>query len=108
MDRWQVCHFEPPSHVLIEVGVALAGHGGKDAPDGGFHKPQISSISASWHADGRGVRLCPGPSQGLVAGAAFDGDPAPALMDDKARALKAAPPQPMDAQAVLCDTQHIG
>jgi vanillate O-demethylase monooxygenase subunit len=32
VDRWQVCHFTPPSHVLIEVGVALAGQGGKDAP----------------------------------------------------------------------------
>ncbi|HEY9096755.1 MAG TPA: aromatic ring-hydroxylating dioxygenase subunit alpha, partial [Hydrogenophaga sp.] len=32
VDRWQVCHFTPPSHVLIEVGVALAGHGGYDAP----------------------------------------------------------------------------
>jgi vanillate O-demethylase monooxygenase subunit len=33
VDRWQVCHFTPPSHVLIEVGVALAGRGGKDASD---------------------------------------------------------------------------
>jgi vanillate monooxygenase len=33
VDRWQVCRFSPPSHVLIEVGVALAGHGGIDAPD---------------------------------------------------------------------------
>jgi vanillate O-demethylase monooxygenase subunit len=32
VDRWQVCHFVPPSHVMIEVGVALAGHGGIDAP----------------------------------------------------------------------------
>jgi vanillate O-demethylase monooxygenase subunit len=32
VDRWQVCHFTPPSHVLIEVGVALAGKGGYDAP----------------------------------------------------------------------------
>ena len=32
MDRWQICHFTPPSHVLIEVGVALAGHGGYNAP----------------------------------------------------------------------------
>jgi vanillate monooxygenase len=32
VDRWQVCHYEPPSHVTIEVGVALAGHGGRDAP----------------------------------------------------------------------------
>ncbi|GGC05067.1 vanillate O-demethylase oxygenase [Marinobacterium zhoushanense] len=32
VDRWQVCRFSPPSHVLIEVGVALAGHGGQDAP----------------------------------------------------------------------------
>jgi vanillate O-demethylase monooxygenase subunit len=34
VDRWQICHFEPPSHVMIEVGVALAGHGGYDAPPG--------------------------------------------------------------------------
>ena len=32
VDRWQICHFTPPGHVLIEVGVALAGHGGYDAP----------------------------------------------------------------------------
>jgi vanillate O-demethylase monooxygenase subunit len=32
VDRWQICRFHPPSHVLIEVGVALAGHGGVDAP----------------------------------------------------------------------------
>lgn len=33
VDRWQVCHFTPPSHVMIEVGVAHAGHGGYNAPD---------------------------------------------------------------------------
>jgi len=33
VDRWQICHFFPPSHVLIEVGVAHAGHGGYHAPD---------------------------------------------------------------------------
>jgi vanillate O-demethylase monooxygenase subunit len=32
VDRWQICRFTPPSHVLIEVGVALAGRGGYDAP----------------------------------------------------------------------------
>ena len=32
VDRWQVCHFTPPSQVLIEVGVAIAGKGGIDAP----------------------------------------------------------------------------
>ena len=32
VDRWQICHFTPPSHVLIEVGVALAGQGGHQAP----------------------------------------------------------------------------
>ncbi len=32
VDRWQVCRFTPPSHVMIEVGVAHAGHGGYDAP----------------------------------------------------------------------------
>ena len=31
VDRWQICHFTPPSHVLIEVGVALAGKGGYNA-----------------------------------------------------------------------------
>ena len=28
VDRWQICRFTPPSHVLIEVGVAHAGNGG--------------------------------------------------------------------------------
>jgi vanillate monooxygenase len=32
VDRWQVCHFSPPSHVMIDVGVAHAGLGGIDAP----------------------------------------------------------------------------
>lgn len=32
VDRWQICRYSPPSHVLIEVGVALAGHGGYRAP----------------------------------------------------------------------------
>ncbi|SNT23541.1 vanillate O-demethylase monooxygenase subunit [Noviherbaspirillum humi] len=31
VDRWQICHFLPPSHVLIEVGVAVAGKGGYNA-----------------------------------------------------------------------------
>jgi vanillate monooxygenase len=30
-DRWQICHFTPPSHVMIEVGVAHAGNGGYHA-----------------------------------------------------------------------------
>lgn len=32
VDRWQICRFGPPSHVMIEVGVALAGQGGYNAP----------------------------------------------------------------------------
>lgn len=32
VDRWQRCRFTPPSHVMIDVGVALEGHGGFDAP----------------------------------------------------------------------------
>jgi len=32
VDRWQICRFTPPSHVLIDVGVAHAGQGGYDAP----------------------------------------------------------------------------
>ena len=43
VDRWQVCHFTPPSHVMIEVGVALAGHGGYHAPD--------AVKAASWVVD---------------------------------------------------------
>ncbi len=31
VDRWQVCHFMPPSHIMIEVGVAHAGKGGYNA-----------------------------------------------------------------------------
>ena len=40
VDRWQICRFTPPGHVMIEVGVAHAGHGGVDAP--AAHK--VSSI----------------------------------------------------------------
>ncbi|MEN9630176.1 MAG: vanillate O-demethylase oxygenase, partial [Pseudomonadota bacterium] len=32
VDRWQICRFLPPSQILIDVGVALAGQGGFDAP----------------------------------------------------------------------------
>jgi vanillate O-demethylase monooxygenase subunit len=28
VDRWQICRFSPPSHVMIQVGVAPAGTGG--------------------------------------------------------------------------------
>ncbi|MCB5364508.1 aromatic ring-hydroxylating dioxygenase subunit alpha [Pusillimonas sp. CC-YST705] len=31
VDRWQISRFTPPSHVLIDVGVAVAGKGGRDA-----------------------------------------------------------------------------
>lgn len=33
VDRWQVCRFQAPSHIMIDVGVALAGQGGIDAPN---------------------------------------------------------------------------
>ncbi|MBI2309121.1 MAG: aromatic ring-hydroxylating dioxygenase subunit alpha [Rhodocyclales bacterium] len=33
VDRWQICHFNPPSHIMIEVGVALAGKGGHAAAE---------------------------------------------------------------------------
>ena len=32
VDRWQLSRFTPPSHIMINVGVALAGEGGIDAP----------------------------------------------------------------------------
>ena len=31
VDRWQICRFSLPSHVMIEVGVALEGQGGYEA-----------------------------------------------------------------------------
>ena len=31
VDRWQICRFTPPASVMIEVGVAHAGHGGYNA-----------------------------------------------------------------------------
>src|SRR5690606_7264172 len=33
VDRWQICHFTLPSHIMIEVGVSLAGNGGHQAAD---------------------------------------------------------------------------
>lgn len=33
VDRWQICRFTPPSHILIDVGVAHAGHGGIEADE---------------------------------------------------------------------------
>jgi vanillate O-demethylase monooxygenase subunit len=32
VDRWQICRFTPPSHIMIDVGVSIAGHGGFHAP----------------------------------------------------------------------------
>jgi vanillate O-demethylase monooxygenase subunit len=40
VDRWQVCHFYPPSHIMIEVGVAHAGKGGYEADP----RHKVSSI----------------------------------------------------------------
>jgi vanillate O-demethylase monooxygenase subunit len=40
VDRWQVCHFHPPSHIMIEVGVAHHGKGGYNADP----KDKVSSI----------------------------------------------------------------
>jgi len=40
VDRWQICRFTPPSHVMIEVGVALAGKGGYHAD----HAHKVSSV----------------------------------------------------------------
>ena len=42
-DRWQICRFTPPSHVMIEVGVAHAGHGG-------YHADPAHKV-ASWVVD---------------------------------------------------------
>ena len=47
VDRWQICRFSPPSHVMIEVGVAHAGNGGYDAPT------RQSRRRASWSTSSR-------------------------------------------------------
>jgi len=41
VDRWQICRFSLPSHVMIEVGVAMAGEGGYDAP---AHRKAASTV----------------------------------------------------------------
>jgi vanillate O-demethylase monooxygenase subunit len=66
VDRWQVCHFTPPSHVMIEVGVALAGRGGYHAPE----EAKASSIvvdfitpetdTSHWYFWGMARRFKPG------------------------------------------------
>lgn len=40
VDRWQICRFTPPSHIMIEVGVALTGKGGPQADE----KDRVNSI----------------------------------------------------------------
>ena len=40
VDRWQICRFSLPSHVMIEVGVALEGKGGYAAD----HDVKVSSV----------------------------------------------------------------
>lgn len=40
VDRWQICRFTPPSQVMFEVGVALAGRGRYGAPS----TDKVSSI----------------------------------------------------------------
>ncbi len=40
VDRWQICRFTLPSHIMIEVGVALASKGGYHADD----KDKVSTI----------------------------------------------------------------
>ena len=57
VDRWQICHFTPPSHVLIEVGVALAGHGGYNA------RP-TRRRRASWWTSSRPRRTPPSTTSG--------------------------------------------
>ena len=39
VDRWQICRFSLPSHVLIDVGVALEGNGG-------FHADRAKKASS--------------------------------------------------------------
>lgn len=41
VDRWQICRFSLPTHVMIDVGVAVAGKGGVDAPD---HDKAFSTV----------------------------------------------------------------
>jgi len=33
VDRWQICRFDLPSHIMLEVGVSHAGKGGYNAPE---------------------------------------------------------------------------
>lgn len=44
VDRWQICRFQTPSNVHIDVGVALAGRGGFDAPQA----DKVYSVVVDW------------------------------------------------------------
>lgn len=65
VDRWQICHFYLPSHVLLDVGVAHAGHGGFEADPkykaGGvvwdFITPETET--STWYFWGMARNFCP-------------------------------------------------
>jgi len=66
VDRWQISRFTAPSHVLIDVGVALAGKGGFEAPPEykasaivvDFMTPETES--SHWYFWGMARRFKPG------------------------------------------------
>jgi vanillate O-demethylase monooxygenase subunit len=74
VDRWQICRFNAPSHVMIEVGVAHAGKGGYHADPAhkassivvDFITPETDTrtgISGAWRAtSSRRTRNSPRPS----------------------------------------------
>ena len=68
VDRWQICRFTPPSHVMIEVGVAHAGKGGYDAaPEHKVASVVVDFISPEtetsiWYFWGMARRFNPGDS----------------------------------------------
>jgi vanillate O-demethylase monooxygenase subunit len=65
VDRWQVCRFTPPSHIMIEVGVAHAGQGGAEAaPEHKVYGIVVDFITpetdgSMWYFWGMARSFCP-------------------------------------------------
>ena len=64
VDRWQICRFTPPCHVMIAVGVALAGKGGMKLSLRGY-APEVDQFVLTRQALGRRVNLSE-PAKSLV------------------------------------------
>ncbi len=109
VDRWQICRFTPPSHVMIEVGVAHAGKGGyagRSGTQGIEHRGRLhhaETDTSIWYFWGMARNFEPGDAE-LTAD-----DPRRPGQDlrRRPRDAGAATAQPAGApSALLAQAQH--